>query len=274
MPRKVLRAGKVGFTFLFVLIVLSAILYSSKHLAHAEEVVSKTYVGLSEVVSASDPNTLTDNLSKAYSCFNSGKYNESTDLFNQVLNNKSNNAKSLSAYAGLVMLDSESSSDPNFSGLSVTDLKAEFAGDLNLPCAVYDVAKYCYNKGLKTKNQSKSVALIKESLPLLEESLSNAKESQQPETYLMIAESYSRLGDHNQALVYYQELLNGYPDYENDWHVYFMMAGCYEKLARSGLITYDQADEQIASIYTYIVQQYPDCKAAPAANNWLALNAL
>jgi tetratricopeptide (TPR) repeat protein len=275
MSKHILRAGKAGLAGLLALVFFSVVIYSAKQLIYANEDFADSYIILSEEVTQSDPNLFGDDLSMAYYSLNRGNRDDARMLFSHVLCGNPGRAASLMAYKELVVMDG-SVSDPNYTPLTVDDLKRNFAGNPDLPVAVYDIACQYHRQALKMNPESQKVssdALLEQSVRLLEESILNTTESQRLDTYIMLAESYSRLGDYQSALLYYDRLLEEYPAYEQDWHVYFMMGRCLEKLAGSGAVTYTQACEQITDLYLYIVQHYPECKAAKAANNWLAVNA-
>ena len=278
MAKFIIRAGKIGITCLLLLVMLIIGYFSAKVFVLAED-STLSVDALSEAITISgysvDPNvSSTDSLDIADYCFRTGNDYQARVLYEQIVGSNTSEDVSLKAHKGIVLLD-EKITDPNYVRYTVADIKSEYSNNENMPDVICEIAEYYRAQALKIKNKTETQladTLIAQAIPLLEESIANIDDAQKPDTYLRLAESYSRLGDYQQSLEYYEELVDKYPDYEKVWHVYFLMGRCYEKLASSGDITYAQAIEQISPIYTYLIQEYPDCKAAKAANNWLAFN--
>ena len=290
MAKVIWRAGKIGITVLLAILVIGVVLYSARRFAFAEgELIQPSAASLdimSDAIWASgytdDPNAIplgdtpSDFLILADHCFKNGKHAHARQLYQEVLSISSDDAVALSAYKGMIMLNSEIIPDPNIVPITVSDLKTDFASHTDLPGAIFDIAKHCHNKALKMGPRSQravSDALLQQAVPLLKESITNIPEDQKPKAYMMLAESYERLGNHSQALAYYQKLLEKRPDYKYAWHVYYLMGRCYQQLAKTGVINDWQANDEIYQLYAYLLQEYPDCKAANAVSKWFERNA-
>ena len=92
------------------------------------------------------------------------------------------------------------------------------------------------------------------------------------EAYLYMGDCYQRLGQYQKAIESYKMLADNYPDYKYAWHALFSVGHGYQNLKQTGGISDSQADAKTRAAYEQLLQQYPDCKAAKAAERWLSRN--
>jgi TolA-binding protein len=74
-----------------------------------------------------------------------------------------------------------------------------------------------------------------------------------------------RLGQYEQAMVYFQRVISKWPDYKQSWHARYMTVDCVEMLAKAGRMDTTQAKVIKQTLYQEIIQQNPDCPAAEIA---------
>jgi tetratricopeptide (TPR) repeat protein len=103
-----------------------------------------------------------------------------------------------------------------------------------------------------------------------EQVLSQAAESVfTPESYYLLAECNSRLGNYAEAIEYYGYVADSWPDWDLAWCARFHAGRRYEQWKRAGGITVSEADVGSQTAYRQLLAQYPNCPAATAASNWL-----
>jgi tetratricopeptide (TPR) repeat protein len=92
------------------------------------------------------------------------------------------------------------------------------------------------------------------------------------EAYLYMGDCYQRLGQYQKAIESYKKLADNYPNYKYAWHALFSVGYGYQNLKQTGGISASEADAKTRAAYQTLLQQYPDCKAAKAAERWLSGN--
>ena len=90
-----------------------------------------------------------------------------------------------------------------------------------------------------------------------------------PWAWNFAAECYRRLGEYEAAVGYYQEVVYRWPDYKYAWNAQFLIGYTYEQMAHAGIVPQSIANIQTRAAYEQLLQEYPNCKAASAADNWL-----
>ncbi len=84
------------------------------------------------------------------------------------------------------------------------------------------------------------------------------------------AESYKKLNKYDKAVVFYQKLLNKYPQHKMAWNAQFMTGYCYEALTASGKLTETETEGKTKEAYGKLLEKYPNCPAAEHAKAWLS----
>jgi TolA-binding protein len=79
-------------------------------------------------------------------------------------------------------------------------------------------------------------------------------------------------GDYEKAIMYYQKVLDEWPNYEHAWHAQYSIGDCYEKLLENGKLSRSEAMPEIINAYKTVVEKYPNCRKAKGA--MLKLKAL
>jgi TolA-binding protein len=91
--------------------------------------------------------------------------------------------------------------------------------------------------------------------------------------YYRSANCYVDLGQYDRALEKYTELLENYPDYYLAWDAQFKIGRCYQKLKNKGNVDRLVADAHTKAACEQVLEKYPDCPAAKAAENWINKHA-
>ena len=92
------------------------------------------------------------------------------------------------------------------------------------------------------------------------------------EAYLFMADCYRQLGQLQKAVENYQRSAGDYPDYKYGWHALFLTGHNYQRMKKAGGISASEADAETKAAYEQLLEKYPDCKAAKAAQDWLSRN--
>jgi outer membrane protein assembly factor BamD (BamD/ComL family) len=80
---------------------------------------------------------------------------------------------------------------------------------------------------------------------------------------------YRRIGQHKQAIEYYQHVVDNWPDYRYAWSAQERIAFTYEYLRDNGIIPQPEADILIKAAFEAVIEKYPNCPAVPAARSIL-----
>lgn len=144
------------------------------------------------------------------------------------------------------------------------NLIADFTDHQDLPEAIFTVGeKYYYEATSKRKNgvtdqvkesYAKALAVwqkIITELPIDPTYTAHA--------YYFSAACYRRLGEHADAIQYFQTVVNEWPKYQYAWSAQCLIGECYEKLRDSGSLSESEANRKIEEAYQKVVENYGDC---------------
>jgi TolA-binding protein len=90
-----------------------------------------------------------------------------------------------------------------------------------------------------------------------------------PQALNLMAESYSSVGELQNAVECYRKLVAGWPDYEYTWSALYKMGDCYLRLAKTGAIPEGDAMIVARDSFERVLRDYPNCRAAKAAQQRL-----
>lgn len=90
-----------------------------------------------------------------------------------------------------------------------------------------------------------------------------------PTALYIAAESHRRQGAWQEAIAVYQKIVNDWPESEKVLSSHYLIGDSYEQLKKSGQIEEAVANDQTRLAYEQLVSNYPESKAAKAAQNWL-----
>jgi len=178
------------------------------------------------------------------------------------------------AQVGLAKTDIALENDPNNEALE--GLLIDFAGDQDLPTALFAVAQQHYKQGFRKDSEGYSRQAVEHFRSaitgwerMLEEVSESCTTSLAAETYHLIGDSYGRLCQFEEALENYTTVTNNWPDYEYIWHVELLTGFCYEEFQRAGTMPKSEAEGEMRSTYQWVVDNFPDSPGARVARNRL-----
>jgi tetratricopeptide (TPR) repeat protein len=67
-----------------------------------------------------------------------------------------------------------------------------------------------------------------------------------------------KLGQYDNALAYYQTVVDSWPDYQFAWSAQYLIGICYENLIKSGVLTASEAGLKIEESYKAVAEKYPN----------------
>jgi len=172
---------------------------------------------------------------------------------------------------------------------AVEKLIADFPGHPYMPAAVSRIAEQYQKRGAKleadgrigqAKDYTKNAAAIYEIVVMrLPDSTAYTKtsgimkefETATPKACSAAGDCYRKLDAYEKSNQCYQKLVDVYPKFISAGSTLYMMGQNYQQMGKSGLISKSEADAKAKTVYEQLLAKYPDCKAAVAAQSWLAL---
>lgn len=218
-----------------------------------------------------------------------GNYDKANELYQYVFKHWPQNEQLLWAKAGLAGQDIAQGNDDK-AYKAIDSLIAEYKDDPNLPKAIFLIGEQSWSQALVERRKSKQITdpnnrITSNGIPELNDKakdyLTKAHTvweriiKELPSTtitaqaYHMSAECYRLLGQNQQAINYYQEVVNSWPDYESAFHCQYMIGRIYKNLKRADIIPESDANLLIKDAYEQLAANYPDCPPAGAALRWL-----
>lgn len=220
------------------------------------------------------PETLYD---VAKECQRAEDYNEAQHLYQHILQQYSQ-----SRYASRAQFDVEAvdifalgdmagEADVN---TAVDGFVAKFAGHQNLPSAVYKMAVEYHmkayrlmNKGLTEQAEGcfRKAALVFERVA---DEFPSAGEV--PKALRSGGDCYRQLERYDESTLFFQKVVDTYPNFETAWNALFTIGRNYEGLKESGAIPKSEADLKIKAAYEQLLERYPSCPGTEHARRWLS----
>ena len=159
----------------------------------------------------------------------------------------------------------------------LNSLIADFPRAVHLADVVAMSAQEYYNQGMKYERQgldTQAMTYFEKAAATCEKvTLEQAKEENVTEhSYYFWGDCCRKLGRYAESIQHYQKLADDYPDYRMAWDALFMVGRNYQKMAKEGLIAKSEAKASTTAAYQQLIESYPDCMAAKAAQRWLNRN--
>jgi len=157
---------------------------------------------------------------------------------------------------------------------AIDQLVASFVDEPQLLQEVFLIGERYLNKALTLQaegKQNQSSAYFLKAIETYEKLINELPSSEiVPEACMAAAKCYHQLGDYEMSVQYYQKVADYYPDYPFVWHALAKAASGYGDLAKAGLMEKSEAQAKTKAAYEKLVTDYPDCKAANIARQWLS----
>jgi len=164
-----------------------------------------------------------------------------------------------------------SESDPNG---AVDELIADFGVDPSLAEAIFRIGEQYYNDAFLYGSQgleAEAKDLFSKAITAWERITHDLPASDTTvQAYYFSAACYCELDRYSEAIEYYQKIVDTWPHYEFAWNAQFEVGYRYEYLRNAGAVPVAEANARIKAAYEQVVQRYPYCPAARAAQSWLS----
>jgi len=151
---------------------------------------------------------------------------------------------------------------------TVDILIADFSDQPDLPTAIFMLGEQYYNKAFTYENQGQSPEAkshFQKAIVVWERIATEVSEPRSTiaaQAYYFSAYCWTRLGQYENAIQYYQTVVDTWPDYEYAWHAQFRIGNCYRMLAQSGAMAESEANKKMAQAYWSGLEKYPDSPCA------------
>jgi tetratricopeptide (TPR) repeat protein len=192
-----------------------------------------------------------------------GKYEEAKEICQYILANWQDGDFAIWAQMDLAASYVGLGDDQNAQA-EIEKLNSDFAAHPQLNWAKFVVGQQYYTK----ERYAEAMALWEK--VMAEEPQFSDDEFGEAE--LFMGDCYQRLGQLGKAVEHYQKVAQDYPDYKYAWHALFLAGHNEQRMKQAGSISASEADAKTRAAYQTLIQQYPDCKAAKAAQGWLSRN--
>ena len=161
---------------------------------------------------------------------------------------------------------------------TIAHLKSEFSSTHEPSYVMYSLAKVLHRKALAISagdqydtTKVRVRAYLKQAIAIYENGVigKTDRADLESEAYRVSARSYEILEDYDKASKRYQQCVDKYPKDPLSWHIQFKVGRCYENMVKAGQISKSDAEPEIRSAYTQVLEKYPNCKAVTIARSWL-----
>lgn len=197
----------------------------------------------------------------------------------ELINGYIRNNEDAKAEAAIENLIEAGNYDPNIIQPDINQLITDYSGHSDLTEAVFTIARRYYDNAFLQEsegNEAQSKDCFQKAIDIWERVKNELPQSSKPwinpEIYLLSAHSHYRLGQYEQAVTKFQQMIDGWPDFEQVPNALLHIGRCYERLKRTGVISKSEADIAMKTVYQQLIQAHPNSDAANIANNWLNSN--
>ena len=200
------------------------------------------------------------------------RYDKGSQLYQYVIDNWPKTSHELWAKAGMARLKINTGDD-QAAKVILDELIVDFNGYPELPQEIFIIGEQYYNKAFWHENKGQkdeAKDYFRKTITVWERIITELPESSiTPQAYYIAGRCYESLGEYEQAIYYFEIVVDNWPDYERAWNAQFMIARGFDKLASSGQIEKSDASAQIYGACEKLFTNYPDCMAIKAAENLL-----
>ncbi len=200
------------------------------------------------------------------------RYNEARSIYQKIVTDYNETDYAFTAQKKLTILEITVGDDAAVQA-ALDTLITDFNDHPDLPVAVFAVGERYYNWAFQCENQrlaNKAKDKFQKAIEVWERIITELSPSgTTAEAYYFSALCYRHLDQFEQAIEYYQKVVSNWPDYERSWNAQFMIARCFDKLARAGSILKEDSAPLIRQACEKVIINYPDSKAVNAAINLL-----
>lgn len=169
------------------------------------------------------------------------KYQKARELHQYVIENWPKTEAAMWSRAGLAICNIALDDDPNAQA-DVDWLIADFNDHPDLPEAVFVIGEQYYNEAFRCENEGldeQAEDSFRKTIAIWERIITDlpASAPYTARAYYFSAVCYRFLGEYENAIEYYQEIVDNWPLCPYGWDAKFMIGHCSEELSKSGPIS-------------------------------------
>jgi tetratricopeptide (TPR) repeat protein len=213
----------------------------------------------------------------AKECQRAEKYSQALSLYQHILQHRPESGFARRAQFGLEGMSifslgyTANSADVN---TAVDSFAAKFAGQEDLPAAVYKIAVEYHMKAYRfvNKDLSDQAEGCFQKAALVFDRVANEFPGADivPKALRSAGDCYRKLGRYDESTRCFQKLVDDYPGFETAWNALFTIGRNYEDLKQSGAISKSDADLKMKAAYAELLKEYPSCPGTKHARRWLS----
>lgn len=221
-----------------------------------------------------------NNLGDAFRSY--GRFADSISLYQAALDSTPDKPERLCAIAGMAKAQIRmglSISDPNTPGGSTTEdpnsmttvkaLIADYSEVKGLGFHVFQIGEEYYfraEESLKKGNDEQAKDDFLKAIAIWEKNRTQLTDSlHQAHAIYYSGDAFKKMGQYEQAIECFRQIVIQRPDYENAWNAQYSIAGCYDRMCQENIITKKERDTNVKQVLMVLVEKYPNCPAARLA---------
>ena len=159
----------------------------------------------------------------------------------------------------------------------IDQLIAEFNGHELLPNSVFICGWRYYTRALQKRNDGFETGAAEDfttAISIWDKVIKKLPDSHpKTDAYYYSAICYYGLGDSQRAIEHYKKMVENNPSHEMAWDAQFKIGYYYQELKDNSRVDKSVANAETKAAYEKVLERYPDCPAARAAENWLKNNS-
>jgi tetratricopeptide (TPR) repeat protein len=201
----------------------------------------------------------------AYEYWKAGFYPRATELYNDILSLKPGQEIQMRCMAGMARMYARLGDDVKVQE-KVKDLLSNFKDNpVSLGEYLFNIGEeyyYMAEDAAKTGDPNSINPAYQKALSVWQQFEQAMPNHNSPQSVYFSGIVCQRLGEFEQAVVYYQRVITKWPDYEQTWHARYMTAECAKLLVKAGKMDMAQANTIKRMLYQEILQKNPECPVA------------
>jgi tetratricopeptide (TPR) repeat protein len=200
------------------------------------------------------------------------QHDKAKELYELALGGNSSTSGRFRAYAGLARLYAKVGDDDKVQE-NLNILLKKFARERKFGGAIFEIGEEYYLLAQEAMQEGfieKADMSYDKAIHLWQHNIEHADPHYQCLSYYNSADVYQKMRKEKEAIFCFQQVIEKWPDFEHAWNALYQIAVCYDRLYRRGELSNEEARQQIIEICSKLEKQYPNSKAAIAAESLLA----
>jgi len=201
-----------------------------------------------------------------------GRYDKSSQLYQHIIDNRSNSENSIWAKTSMaklnILFENETEAEK-----SLANLISDFNDHPDLSQLVFKIGEDYYEEAFYFENEGqtqKAKEYFTKAIAIWEKVTTELPETDTtPYAHYLSGRCYQRFGQAKQAIEHYNAVVSKWPDFEFACDAQYLIACCTEKLIRSGDISLAEGAEKIRQACQNVLDNYPNSLSAKPAGGML-----